>query len=244
MHRFFIEEVIGETSDRVIIHKAEDVKHLSKALRVKVGENLEICDGASQEFIVTVESIGEIVTCKDPRKNSVDRESPIQIDLFQGLAKGSKMETIIQKAVELGVNQVIPLDLKRSIVKLDPKSAGKKVDRWQKIADEASKQSKRSHRPQVGQVIKLRDLGDLGDYDLLLVAYENERTLQTKEALADFDGQKIGIFIGPEGGFEEEEIAYLQDLSAKSISLGPRILRTETAGMMLISILQYALGDV
>lgn len=244
MHRFFIEEVIKKEDIEVIIHKSEDVNHIAKALRVKVGEALEICDGNSKEYIVMVKSISEVVVCDGIKVNDINRESPLKIDLYQGLAKGSKMDTIIQKAVELGVHSIVPTLMHRSIVKIDAQGEKKKTERWQKIADEAAKQSKRSHIPMIEPVVNLSKLKDLSDYDLILVAYEKENTLKVKEAIKDIGGQKVAIFIGPEGGFEESEIELLEKLGAKSISLGSRILRTETAGVMLLSILQYALGDV
>lgn len=244
MHRFFIEEVINKEDKEVTIHKSEDVKHIAKALRVKVGEPLEICDGHSKEYIVMVKSISEVVVCHDIKVNDINRESPLRIDLYQGLAKGSKMDTIIQKAVELGVRSVVPTLMHRSIVKIDAQGEKKKTERWQKIADEAAKQSKRSHLPTIEPVVNLSKLKDLSKYDLILLAYEQENTLKVKEAIEDFSGQNIAVFIGPEGGFEESEIDVLEKLGGKSISLGSRILRTETAGVMLLSILQYALGDV
>ena len=244
MHRFFIEEVINKEDTEVIIHKSEDVNHIAKALRVRVGEALEICDGDSKEYTVVVKSISEVVVCHNIKANDVNRESPLSIDLYQGLAKGSKMDTIIQKAVELGVHSIVPTLMHRSIVKIDAQGEKKKTERWQKIADEAAKQSKRSHIPMIEPVVNLSKLKDLSDYDLILVAYEKENTLKVKEAIKDIGGQKVAIFIGPEGGFEESEIELLEKLGAKSISLGSRILRTETAGVMLLSILQYALGDV
>ena len=244
MHRFFIDEIIDIDSDTVIIHKAEDVKHISKVLRVQIGEVLEICDGNSLEYTGEVKEISDVILCHKIKRQVINRESDIIIDLFQGIAKGSKMETIIQKSVELGVSRVIPTQMKRSIVKLTDQSEKKKIDRWQKIADEASKQSKRSVIPTIESSLNLSKINSLHDYDLVLVAYEQEKTQKINHVLKDFHGKRIGIFIGPEGGFEADEIQHLESLGAKSISLGPRILRTETAGMMLMSILQFAIGDV
>lgn len=244
MHRFFIDEIIDLNNDKVVIHKPEDVKHISKVLRVQIGEVLEICDGNSLEYIGEVKEISDVILCHKIKRQVINRESDILIDLFQGIAKGSKMETIIQKSVELGVSRVIPTQMKRSIVKLTDQSEKKKIDRWQKIADEASKQSKRSVIPTIEMSLNLSKINSLHDYDLVLVAYEQEKTQKLDHTLKNFKGRRIAIFIGPEGGFEEDEIKHLESLGAKSVSLGPRILRTETAGMMLISILQFALGDV
>lgn len=242
MHRFFIDEVVNEK--QIIIHNMDDVKHIKKALRVVTGEKLEICDGTGSEYVVEVIALDDVVTCKVLHQVTVQRESPVEIHLIQGLAKGSKMDTIVQKAVELGASRIIPLQSKRSIVKLDSKGINKKIERWQKISDEASKQSKRTKIPIIDSVIDISTLEQLvTTYDIVLIAYELESSRALKECL-DVAHKKIGIVIGPEGGFEKEEVDTLVSLGAISISLGPRILRTETAGMMLLSILQYELGDV
>ena len=242
MHRFFVDFKI--TGKEIVIDNENDVNHIKRALRVTVGEKLEVCDAGSDEYIVEVKALDDVITCTVIEQNTVDRESPVKIDLFQGLAKGSKMETIIQKSVELGIQCIYPLNTKRAIVKLDDKGAKKKIERWQKIADEAAKQSKRSHLPLVEQVLHIKDFDQVLDqYDTVLVAYELEFSRTLKELLKT-DGKRIAVVIGPEGGFEASEVENLVALGAHSISLGPRILRTETAGSTLVSILQYALGDI
>ena len=242
MHRFFIDYKV--IADEIIISDKNDVKHIVKALRVQLGEKLEICDNSSDEYIVEVVSLNEEVICKVIKKNDVKRESPIKIDLYQGLAKGSKMETIIQKSVELGVHKIIPLNTKRVIVKLDSKGEKKKIERWQKIADEAAKQSKRSHLPTVEEMVHINSFDSkFANYDLVLVAYELESSRSLKKHL-EGEYKKIAILIGPEGGFETTEIDALVNLGVHSVSLGPRILRTETAGMTMLSIIQYELGDI
>lgn len=245
MHRFFISKPV-KLEDRVVIIDAEnDVNHIVRALRVTVGEKLEVCDINGKEFVVEVDKMDEVVSTTIIRENLVSRESHLKIDLYQGLAKGSKMETIIQKSVELGVHKIVPLMTKRAIVKLDDKSASKKIDRWQKIADEAGKQSKRSMIPIVEKILHIKNFKDVvSEYDLVLVAYELESDGHLKQVLKSTNAQKVAILIGPEGGFDSDEIDNLLTLGVKSISLGPRILRTETAGPMLLSILQYELGDV
>lgn len=243
MHRFFVNRVITEQETEIVIDQETDVRHIVKALRVQVEEKLEIVDAKGEEYVVSVKSLGDEVTCEIIEKLLVTRESPIEIDLYQGLAKGTKMETIIQKAVELGVHKVYPVSMKRSIVKLDQKSSVKKIERWQAIADEAAKQSKRSNIPVVEALVDMKNIKSL-EYDLILIAYELESQKNLHQTLEGFSGKKIAVFIGPEGGFEEDEVNQVLSLGGNSISLGKRILRTETAGMMLISILQYALGDV
>lgn len=242
MHRFFVDYKIS--SDQIVIDDKNDVNHIKRALRVTVGEKLEICDAESIEYIVEVKSLEDVILCDVIERNAVDRESPIQIDLYQGLAKGSKMETIIQKSVELGIHTIYPLNTKRVIVKLDDKGEKKKIERWQKIADEASKQSKRNHLPVVENVISIKNFSSVvKQYDLILIAYELESSRTLKQLLSN-DYKRIAVVIGPEGGFEVEEVELLVGLGAHSISLGPRILRTETAGSTLVSILQYELGDI
>ncbi|MCH4887727.1 16S rRNA (uracil(1498)-N(3))-methyltransferase [Acidaminobacter sp. JC074] len=242
MHRFFVGYVIE--SDQVIIDNINDVNHIKRALRVQINEKLEICDAASQEYVVTVEAMDDQIVCKVLEKREVSRESHVLVDLYQGLAKGSKMETIVQKSVELGVHNIYPLSTKRVIVKLDAKGQKKKIERWQKIADEAAKQSKRSHIPEVKPMLAIKDLAGLvSDYDLVLIAYELESSRSLKNHLTD-DKKKVAIVIGPEGGFEAEEVDALVDAGGHSVSLGPRILRTETAGITMLSIIQYAIGDI
>lgn len=242
MHRFFVDYEIK--TDQIIIEDKDDVKHITKSLRVVIGEKLEICDTTGTEYIAEVIELADQVICKRLEKRDFERESPLHVDLIQGLAKGSKMELIIQKCVELGVRNIIPCQMTRSIVKLDTKGEKKKVDRWQKIADEAAKQSKRTKIPQVYNVqVLLKMTETLEEYDHILIAYENENTRQLKSVLKSL-GNNIAIIIGPEGGITEEEINFIQELGGQSISLGPRILRTETAGLMCLSILQYELGDI
>ncbi|MBN2794157.1 MAG: 16S rRNA (uracil(1498)-N(3))-methyltransferase [Clostridia bacterium] len=243
MHRFFVNKSINDQETEIVIDHESDVRHIVKALRVQIEEKLEIVDANGEEYVVSVKSLGEEVICEILEKLIITRESPIEIDLYQGLAKGTKMETIIQKAVELGVHKVYPVSMKRSIVKLDEKSSVKKIERWQAIADEAAKQSKRSNIPVVEALVDMKNIKSL-EYDLILIAYELESQKNLHQILESFSGKKIAVFIGPEGGFEEDEVNQILNLGGNSISLGKRILRTETAGMMLISILQYALGDV
>ena len=242
MHRFFVDYIVN--SDEVIIDNINDVNHIKRALRVQIDEKLEICDASEQEYIVSVVSMDEQIICNVIEKRLVSRESAVLVDLYQGLAKGSKMETIIQKSVELGVHNIYPLLTKRVIVKLDNKGEKKKIERWQKIADEAAKQSKRSHIPEVKSMVSIKNLNQaLVDYDLVLIAYELESSRSLKEHLVE-GVKKVAIIIGPEGGFETDEIEVLVNKGAHSVSLGPRILRTETAGIAMLSIIQYAIGDI
>ena len=171
-------------------------------------------------------------------------ELPNKIYLFQGLPKGDKMELIIQKAVELGVYQVIPVEMKRCVVKLDAKKADKKIARWQQISESAAKQSKRMLIPEVHSVMTYKEaLNYAAELDIVLVPYELAKGMkETRDLIGRImPGQSVGIFIGPEGGFEEAEIEQALESGAKSITLGKRILRTETAGLAILSVLMFQL---
>ena len=178
-------------------------------------------------------------------KQDMSNESIVEIDLYQGLPKFDKMELIIQKTTEVGVSKIIPTDMSRCIVKLDEKDYKKKQDRWQKIAEVASKQSKRSKIPEVCDKIKIKDIVNrIKDYDLFLIAYEEENRNTLKEILKTIENKekyKIGILVGPEGGITKEEIELLKEAGAKVVTLGKRILRTETAPIVIASNIIYEL---
>ena len=214
---------------------------------MKTGEELWISDGSKYEYRCTIESFEpdevllHIVYSQEP-----EYELPCRIYLFQGLPKADKMELIIQKAVELGAYEIIPVETKRCVVKLDGKKSAKKTARWQQIAESAAKQSKRMLIPNVHEVLTFREaLKYAESMDVRLVPYELARGMQeTKEILAGIEpGQSVGIFIGPEGGFEEKEIEAAIEGGAKPITLGRRILRTETAGLAILSVLMFQLEN-
>ena len=247
MQRFFVEpHQIDEAAHQIRI-VGTDVNHSSKVLRMKQGEEVWISDGGKKEYRCAIEAFGpdevllHIIYAQEP-----DYELPGRIYLFQGLPKADKMELIIQKAVELGVYEIIPVETKRCVVKLDGKKAAKKVDRWQQIAESAAKQSRRMLIPHVHEVISFGDaLKYAQSVDVLLIPYELAKGMQeTKEILAGIEpGQSIGIFIGPEGGFEEKEVETAISEGAKPITLGRRILRTETAGLAILSVLMFQLEN-
>ena len=173
-----------------------------------------------------------------------DTELPSKVYLFQGLPKGDKMELIVQKAVELGVCEVIPVAMKRSVVKLDQKKAQKKCARWQEIAKSAAKQAGRGYIPKVHEVLSYREaLAYSGQLDRVLLPYElAEGMKETKKVITSIlPGQSVGIYIGPEGGFEKEEVDQALEQSAEVITLGKRILRTETAGLAALAVLMFHL---
>jgi 16S rRNA (uracil1498-N3)-methyltransferase len=175
-----------------------------------------------------------------------DCELPVRVTLYQGLPKGDKMEWIIQKAVELGVSEIVPVAMKRSVVKLDEKKATKKCERWNAVALSAAKQSGRGIIPHVAMVQGVSQmLQESKALDVLLLPYEKAQGMQqTREVIGSIQpGQRVGIWIGPEGGFDEEEVEAALCSGAKVITLGKRILRTETAGLMVLSILNYHLEE-
>ena len=247
MQRFFVEPYqIDEETNHIHIN-GTDVNHIANVLRMKTGEELWISDGGKKEYRCTIESVSQdevllhIIYAQEP-----NYELPSRLYLFQGLPKADKMELIIQKAVELGAYEVIPVETKRCVVKLDGKKAAKKVDRWQQIAESAAKQSKRMLIPNVHQVLTFKEaLKYAESMDIRLIPYELARgMLETKEILSAIQpGQSVGIFIGPEGGFEEKEVETAISEGVKPITLGRRILRTETAGLAILSVLMFQLEN-
>ncbi len=249
MHRFFIPKENLDLDNQIArITDKDDIKHASKALRIELGEQIELCDDRGIEHICEVVVLEErFIECKVIESELNKRESALDITLFQGMPKADKLEMIIQKTTELGVLNVVPVQMKRSVAKWkDDKSASKKLDRWNKIAFEAAKQSKRGRIPTVDKPLTIKELkNNLTDYDLVILPYENESARGIGEVIADVENvKKIGIVIGPEGGFAKEEVELLSEAGAKSVKLGPRILRTETAGVVTVALVQYALGDL
>ena len=246
MQRFFVEPHQIDRDRHEIRITGNDVNHIVNVLRMKKDEELWISD-KEKEYHCVIENSGEdevllhILYVQEP-----DYELQSRIYLFQGLPKADKMELIIQKAVELGAYEIIPVETKRCVVKLDGKKAAKKVERWQQIAESAAKQSKRMLIPNVHQVLSFKEaLKYAESMDIRLIPYELAKGMQeTKEILAAIEqGQSIGIFIGPEGGFEEKEVEAAISEGAKPITLGKRILRTETAGLAILSVLMFQLEN-
>lgn len=228
--------------------EGSDVNHMKNVLRMKEGEEVQVSDGTGNAYLCQIEGYeGDQAVLKIREKTEKDTELPSKIWLFQGLPKGDKMELIIQKAVELGAYAVVPVETRRCVVKLDAKKAQKKVSRWQQISESAAKQSKRMLIPEVKNVMNWKEaLAFAKGLDVVLIPYELAQGMkETREILAAIQpGQSVGIFIGPEGGFEEEEVRDAMEAGGKPVTLGKRILRTETAGMTMLSILMYTLESV
>lgn len=243
MHQFF---VTPAQVDREKIHiTGNDVNHIKNVLRMREGEQIRVSDGDNCKYLCEIESIStEEVLAAILSKEAVDNELPSRIYLFQGLPKADKMEWIIQKAVELGVYKVIPVETKRAVVRLDGKKAAKKVERWNGISESAAKQSGRNIVPQVGDVVNMKEALQMAkELDVLLIPYELAEGMgHTREVLGGIaSGQSVGIFIGPEGGFDQAEVLEAEAAGAQTITLGKRILRTETAGLAVLSVLMYQL---
>lgn len=243
MQHFFV--VPDQVRDGYIEITGSDVNHMKNVLRMKTGEQLEISDGNNKKYLCEIESLeADKVTVRILEEREAENELPSKLYLFQGLPKSDKMELIVQKAVELGVWGVIPVATKRAVVKLDEKKAAKKRERWNGISESAAKQAGRNVIPEVKQVMSFREaLSYAASLDVLLISYELAEGMQaTKERIRKIQpGQSVGIFIGPEGGFEREEVELAVAAGAYPVTLGRRILRTETAGMTMLSVLMYHL---
>jgi 16S rRNA (uracil1498-N3)-methyltransferase len=246
MHKFFVpkENIV----DNVAIIDGEDVKHIYRVLRLKISDKVSINNCEGKEYIGEITLIDKKqVNINLLQDNPINNESPIEVYLFQGLPKSTKMDLIVQKNTELGVKAITPIITERVVVKTELKEF-KKVDRWNRIALEASKQSKRSLVPQINAPIDFENLLEqLKHMDLVVVPYENEEGYGIKKTVQNIGGKhivKVAIVIGPEGGFEEYEILKLKEIGAEIVTLGPRILRTETAGFTCLSLIMYELGDL
>ncbi len=246
MDRFFVEKNNINLENNTCIIEGEDVKHISKVLRCKIGEELEVCDNDNNEYICEITDIDKsTVTLDILEKIDIKRESDLKVKLYQGLPKGPKMEIILQKLTEVGVDEIILVQTKRSVTKVDDKKEDKKIDRWQRIIYEAAKQSKRGKIPKLRGVLSFKEaLEEMKNNDFNIIPYENERTKSIKKALKGVNINNIGIFVGPEGGFDDSEIQSVESIGGQSVSLGPRILRTETASIVASSIVLYELSDI
>lgn len=243
MYRFYIEP--SQKQGDTIEITGEDVNHIKNVLRMKNGEKLILCDGAGTDYVCELAGSRErnLVAAISEEKKS-DTELPVRLVLFQGLPKKDKMELIIQKAVELGASEIVPVVTKRTIVKTEGGKEEKKLTRWQAIAESAAKQSGRGVIPKVCPIHTWKEaLASMGNLDYNVILYENAEGMKpTAECLkAAGEKESIGIFVGPEGGFTEEEVTQTTEHGAECLSLGKRILRTETAGLAMLSMLMLAI---
>ena len=243
MHRFFADP--SQIKEKEIILTGTDVNHIRNVLRMHIGEEILISNGQGTDYHCRLENIDETsVTASVMWRLDGNAELPVTITLFQGLPKGDKLEFIIQKCVELGAVRIVPVRTRRTIVKLDAKKEQAKRKRWMGISESAAKQSGRGIVPEVGQVMDFSEaVKEAKSMDVCLIPYELAKGIEhTREVCTAIKpGQSVGIFIGPEGGFEEEEVSMAIEAGAIPLTLVKRILRTETAGMALISVLAYLL---
>ncbi len=247
MNQFFMNrEDILKSPLRI---QGEDYNHIRNVLRLKCGEEILLADGEGKEYLCRITDYPaeeESVELKIVDILGSTAELPAKITLFQGYPKGDKMETVVQKAVELGAYEIVPVMMKRSVVKLDAKKASKKVDRLNAIALSAAKQSKRGIVPQVRSVMTFDEaVAYASVMDYVLLPYEQAEGMEySRQALRESIGkEKIAVFIGPEGGFDPSEVAKIEQIGGRTISLGHRILRTETAGLTILSLLMFLLDE-
>ncbi len=244
MYQFFVEQSQIDIENKTVLITGADVNHIKNVLRMKVGEELAVSNGQDgKEYRCAIRAFHDAAVDCELRFIKEDGvELPAKIYLFQGLPKADKLELIIQKAVELGVYQVIPVETKRSIVKLDEKKAKAKTARWQQISEAAAKQSKRGIIPEVKEPMSFAKALQMAEaMDIKLIPYELAEGMEKTRSLIESvkQGQSIAIFIGPEGGFDEAEIAAAQQAGIEPITLGRRILRTETAPLAILAWLGY-----
>ena len=243
MYHFFVTP--AQIADGYAVITGQDVNHIRNVLRMKAGEQVGIRDGISRSYVCELENIGgEEIRARILEEDTNLSELPAELYLFQGLPKSDKMELIIQKAVELGVHEVIPVATRRAVVKLDRKKEESKLKRWNAIAESAAKQSGRMMIPQVHSVLTMKEaFAYAKGFEVNLIPYElAEGMEETKQIIAEIrPGQSVGIFIGPEGGFEKEEVEQAVKAGAEPLTLGKRILRTETAGLTMLSVLMFHL---
>ncbi len=244
MYHFFVEP--GQIQGTQIYITGKDVNHIKNVLRMRIGEEISVGNGIDgKEYRCAIDSYEEdSVICKLLFIKEDGVELPVKVTLFQGLPKADKMELIIQKAVELGVYEIVPVATKRCVVKLDAKKETSKIARWQAIAEAAAKQSKRAVVPQIRPVMSMQEaIKQASEMEHKIIPYElAEGMSKTKEVFGNFvPGNSVAVFIGPEGGFEEKEIEVAQEAGIEPISLGKRILRTETAGFTVLAWIMYVL---
>ena len=245
MHRFFAEP--GQIGEKEIVITGADVNHIRNVLRMRADEEVLIADGQGAEYRCKLTELGENeVRAQILWKLDGNAELASAITLFQGLPKSDKMDFIVQKCVELGVSRIVPVSTKRAVVKLDAKKEQTRLKRWNTISESAAKQSGRGVIPEVSGVMSFgKALEEAKKLDVLLIPYERaEHMAETRRVMGEIrPGQSVGIFIGPEGGFEESEVEEAVAAGAQAITLGRRILRTETAGLAVMAMLGYLLEE-
>lgn len=242
MPKFFVNK--ENINDHIIYLDGDNAKHIGNVLRAKIGDKITVCDGEGSDFECEIEEITkETVIAKIIDIFSNNNEPSIKITLYQGLPKADKMELVIQKCIEIGVDRIVPVKTEHTVVKLEGKEE-KKLQRWNKIAEAAAKQCGRGKIPEVCSIMNFKDaVIEAAGLDGAIIPYEREKENSLKCFAKEFRGKSIGILIGPEGGFSEEEVSFARESGISSVTLGKRILRTETAGLVASVILLYELED-
>ena len=245
MAKFFVNE--KQIKDKKICIKGDDVNHIRNVLRFKENDEIQICSREKEEtYKASIIRINkEEIECEILEKMQETTESNVKIHIFQGIPKSDKMELIIQKATEIGVTQITPVAMEHCVSKIDKKEEDKKIARWQKIAEVAAKQSGRDHILKMNPICNIDELSNkIKEFDKVLMAYEKEKEITLKQELKNIQMNKyynIGIIIGPEGGIAKQEVEKIIKSGAISITLGKRILRTETVALVMASIILYEL---
>lgn len=242
MYHFFTDK--SNITDSLLYIEGKDVNHIKNVLRMHIGEEISVGNGEDEdEYRCEITELGDDrITAKIMFVKKANVELPVKVSLYQGLPKSDKMEMIIQKCVELGVCEIIPVETKRSVVKIDDKKKESRVQRWQAIAEAAGKQSKRAIVPNIGQIVSFKKACESAkDKDVKMIPYELcEGIDDTCKLFKNLkNNQSVAVFIGPEGGFDETEIEYAKECGIVPVSLGQRILRTETAGMTVLAWIGY-----
>lgn len=244
MSKFFVakEKINGD----IITIDSDDILHIKRVLRLNPGDVITVCDSAATDYTAEITDVSDkAVICRVLAEEKNNAEPNICVTLFQALPKATKMELIIQKNTELGIVKIVPCALSRCVVKLDSNDAKKKCERWQKIADEAAKQSGRGVLPEVSGIMSFKDaVLEMKKSDIYFVPYESAEEITLKSVLSGRDAKTAAFMIGPEGGFSPEEVEFLANEDVPLVTLGKRILRTETAGIAVLSMIMYEIGDV
>ena len=245
LHRFFVP---SEWLQHDPVSLGEEISHqLSRVLRLKPGDEIELLDNSGTAWRVRLVEVGarqclaERLRCYQP-----ETESQIPLILYQGLPSGRKLDLVLQKSTELGATRIVPLLASRSVQGERPEAGGARLKRWRRIVQEAAEQSRRARLPEVSDIVSLdRAIQDIDTGDLCLVGAVEESAVGIRSALEGHPlPASVRLFVGPEGGFDEDELALLRSAGAISVSLGPRILRTETAGLVMLAVVGYALGEM
>ncbi len=241
MANFYITK--DDIQENIATIKGEEAQHISRVLRMKKGDKVTLCDGEGMFYDATLTGFEDKTVIAEISDSYIAPTEPqVQLTVFQGVPKNPKLETVIQKLTEIGAVRLVPVDTKRAVAKLD-KSA--KVDRLKKIAHEAAKQSKRGIVPEVLDTVPFKKAVEMAaEADLALIPYEEETEVSIKKALSGKTPETVSVMIGPEGGFDEEEVLLAKEAGIQSVTLGKRILRTETAPLTVASIILYELGEM